>query len=103
MTIPRRLEEFQVALRDAALKRREENSHRDVDTYDRFREIIEGAGGFVYAGWCGSAACEGQVKEETKATIRCLPSEEFRTPGGRKTCLVCGGESQDEAVWARAY
>jgi hypothetical protein len=65
-----------------------------VRSYERLKEIIEGAGGFVYAGWCGSAACEERVKEETKATIRCLPDEEFRSRRRRSACLVCGGRGR---------
>jgi prolyl-tRNA synthetase len=103
MTIPRRLGEYQRALREAAVARREANSHRGVADYGTFREIIEGDGGFVYAGWCGSAECETRVKDETKATIRVLPDEEFRTPEAPDRCLVCGGGAAHEAVWARAY
>jgi prolyl-tRNA synthetase len=103
MTIPRRLDEYQRALREAAVARRERNSHRGVADYGTFRDIIEGTGGFVYAGWCGSAECEARVKDETKATIRVLPDEEFRTPEAPTRCLVCGGAAAHEAVWARAY
>ena len=98
-----RLDAYQAALYDTALKRRESNSHRGVTEYGAMREIIEGAGGFVFAGWCGSAACEAQVKEETKATIRCIPFEEFRSATAPAKCLVCGGGAQHEVVWARAY
>jgi prolyl-tRNA synthetase len=103
MTIPERLRDYQRALRDAAVARREQNSHRDVADYGAFREIIEGAGGFVYAGWCGSAPCEEKVKEETKATIRVIPFEEFTRGRKPQRCLVCGGAAQAEVVWARAY
>ena len=103
MTIPQRLREYQVALREAALDRRERNSHRGVTDYDRFRELIEGVGGFVYAGWCGSHACEDRVKDDTKATIRVIPLEEFRSPEAPKTCLACGDAARAEVVWARAY
>jgi len=98
-----RLEEFQRFLLERARERREANSHRGVDSYARFREIVDGPGGFVYAGWCGSVACEGQVKEETKATIRVLPDEEFRSAEPPATCLVCGAAAEHEALWAKAY
>ena len=101
--IPKRLEEYQRYLLQRSIERREANSHRGVDSYDRLREIVESDGGFVYAGWCGSADCEQKVKEETKATIRVLPSAEFRSDEAPKRCTVCGSESQSEAVWARAY
>jgi prolyl-tRNA synthetase len=87
----------------AALERREANSVRTPITYEAFKELMEGKGGFVYAGWCGDAACEAKVKEETKATIRCLPDEEFRSAEAPTTCLKCGRPSTDEALWAKAY
>ncbi|MEK7240134.1 MAG: proline--tRNA ligase [Gemmatimonadota bacterium] len=87
----------------AALERREANSVRGDVTYDRFKEIMEGAGGFVYAGWCGGAACETKVKEETKATIRCMPDAEFRSAVAPEHCLCCGQPATVEALWARAY
>jgi prolyl-tRNA synthetase len=102
-SLPRRLDEYQAFLLERARARREANSYRDVLSYERFREIIEGPGGFVYAGWCGSAECEEKVKEETKATIRVLPDEEFRSSTAPGRCIVCGGEATCEAVWARAY
>jgi prolyl-tRNA synthetase len=87
----------------AARERREKNSIRGGITYDRFKEVMEGAGAFVYAGWCGGAACEATIKEETKATIRCLPDEEFQSAEPPTTCLHCGKPSTGEALWARAY
>ena len=54
-------------------------------------------------GWCGSAACEAAVKEETKATIRVLPDPEFRSPEAPRTCLKCGQAAAHEALWAKAY
>ncbi|NJD10214.1 MAG: proline--tRNA ligase [Gemmatimonadetes bacterium] len=101
--LPGRLEQYQRALLAAAVRRREANSYRGVRSYQDARAIIEGTGGFVYAGWCGSGDCEAKVKEETKATIRVLPGEEFRTPDAPTNCMVCGAPAQSEAVWARAY
>jgi len=102
-SMARRLEEYHAFLFERARARREAGSYRDVTTLDRFREIMDGEGGFVYAGWCGSAECEDRVKEETKATIRCLPFEEFRSPSAPALCLACGGEAKHEAIWAKAY
>ncbi len=87
----------------AARERREANSLRGAITYDRFREVMDGDGAFVYAGWCGSAACEAAIKEETKATIRVLPDPEFRSPEPPRTCLKCGQPATAEALWAKAY
>jgi prolyl-tRNA synthetase len=50
-----------------------------------------------------SGACEAQIKEETKATIRVLPDEEFRSAETPTTCLKCGGAATAEALWAKAY
>jgi prolyl-tRNA synthetase len=101
--IPERLDTLQHGLLAAAVRRREDNSHRGITDYSEMRERIDRDGGFYYAGWCGSADCEQQVKEETKATIRVLPLEEFRSSAAPARCVVCGGASQAEAVWARAY
>jgi prolyl-tRNA synthetase len=102
-SIGERLEDYQTWLLERARARREANSHRGVDDYARFREIIEADGGFVYTGWCGSVECESKVKDDTKATIRVLPGEEFRSANAPARCIVCGKPSTDEAVWARAY
>lgn len=97
------LERIQDDMLTVARDRREANSIRGGVTYDRFREIMDGEGAFVYAGWCGSGACEAQIKEETKATIRVLPDEEFRSAEAPRTCLKCGQAATTEALWAKAY
>jgi prolyl-tRNA synthetase len=86
-----------------ARERREANSVREKITYDQFREIMDGDGKFVYAGWCGGTGCENAVKDETKATIRVLPDEEFRSAEAPTKCLKCGKEATAEALWAKAY
>jgi prolyl-tRNA synthetase len=101
--IPERLEHYQNALRIAAVARREANTHRGITDYGKLKELIEAEAGFVFAGWCGTAECEAKVKEETKATIRCLPFEEFRSKQAPEKCVVCGAAAAHEAVWARAY
>ena len=101
--LPALLDAMQTDMFEAARARREANTVRGAITYDRFKEIMDGPGGFVYAGWCGSADCENGVKEETQATIRCLPDAEFRSPQAPASCLKCGGASQHEALWAKAY
>jgi prolyl-tRNA synthetase len=88
---------------EVARDRREANSHRGEITYDKFREIMEDKGGFVYAGWNGDPAVEAQVKEETKATIRVIPDEEFRSSEPATRCMVTGEPAKYEVVWARAY
>jgi prolyl-tRNA synthetase len=96
------MDAMQRGLLEAARARREANSIRGA-TKEQFIEIMEGPGGFVYAGFCGSEECEAAIKERTKATIRVLPDEEFRSPVAPTRCLWCDGPSVSEAVWARAY
>jgi prolyl-tRNA synthetase len=97
------LEAIQTDMLSVARERREAHSVRGPISYDDFRALMEGEGAFVYAGWCGDPACEATIKEETKATIRVLPSEEFRSAERPTKCLRCGRPSVDEALWARAY
>jgi prolyl-tRNA synthetase len=97
-----RLESFQANLLKAAIERREANSYRGVETLDELAEIMEGDGGFVYAGWNGDAAVEEMVKEKTKATIRVIPDQEFRSEKPPTRC-ISGGEAKMEVVFSRAY
>jgi prolyl-tRNA synthetase len=92
------LDDLQKALFARALRFRDSRTFR-LDDYVEFQERIE-EGGFFLAPWCGSAACESRVKDETKATIRCIPFEGDREPG---KCLVCGAPAEGRVVWARAY
>ena len=102
-SVAKLLATIQSDLFSAAKARREAATHRGDISYSRFKEIIEGPGGFVYAGWNGDPAVEAQVKEETKATIRCIPDAEFRSPDAPKTCMVTGQPAKYEVVWAKAY
>ncbi|MDR1526687.1 MAG: proline--tRNA ligase [Dysgonamonadaceae bacterium] len=70
-----------------------------VDTYDAFKQKIE-EGGFILAHWDGTAETEARIKEETKATIRCIPLEGDATPG---QCMVTGMPSKQRVIFARAY
>ncbi|MFM8911169.1 MAG: proline--tRNA ligase [Gemmatimonadota bacterium] len=102
-TVAALLETIQGDLLAAAKARREANSHRNVTSYAQFKEIMEGPGGFVYAGWNGDPAIEAKVKEETKATIRVMPDPEFRSAEAPRTCLVTGEPAKHEVIWAKAY
>ncbi|HZE88636.1 MAG TPA: proline--tRNA ligase, partial [Verrucomicrobiae bacterium] len=93
------LDEIQRDLFDAALKRREAATHV-VDAYADFRTMIESPGGFLRSHWCGNPKCESQIKEETKATIRCLALD---APEEKGSCLICGNPSHRRAHFARAY
>ena len=96
------LGEIQDELLAAALARREENSLRGA-TKEQLIELMNGPGGFAYGGYCGDEACEEAIKQETKATIRVLPDEEFRSSPAPSDCVWCGKKAVTEAVWARAY
>ena len=71
----------------------------EVDSYDEFKEKIE-AGNFVLAHWDGTAETEAKIKEETKATIRCLPLNYESTPG---KCVLTGKPSERRVLFARSY
>jgi prolyl-tRNA synthetase len=96
------MDELQQALLAAARTRREASSIRGV-TKQQLVEFMQGAGGFAYGGFCGSVECETAIKDETKATIRVLPDEEFRSSPAPAKCLWCGRPAVSEAVWAKAY
>jgi prolyl-tRNA synthetase len=97
--IPEVLEAIQKDLYEKALAFREANTRR-VETYDAFRESLEEKGGFYLAHWDGTAETEARVKEETKATIRCIPLDGAPEPGA---CMVTGKPSRGRVVWGRAY
>ena len=101
--LPLVLEQIQADMLAAARARLEANSIRERITYDRFKEVMDGPGAFVYAGWNGDPAVEQRVKEETKATIRVIPDPEFRSPEAPTTCLVTGEPAKYEVIWARSY
>jgi len=101
--LPDILDIIQADMLAAARARVEANSIREPISYERFKEIMAGPGAFVYAGWNGDPAVEARVKEETKATIRCIPDPEFRSPNAPTTCMVTGEPAKHEVIWARAY
>lgn len=96
------LDQVQRNLLDTARARREQYSRRNVSKAELI-EMMAGEGGFAYGGYCGDPKCEAAVKNETKATIRVLPDEEFRTKPAPTTCAWCGAKASSEAVWAKAY
>ena len=71
-----------------------------VKSYDEFKQVVEGKGGFIKAAWCGNPDCEKKVKDETSATIRVLPFEKEKAETG---CIICGKEAKDVAYFARSY
>ncbi|MCM1290689.1 MAG: proline--tRNA ligase [Prevotella sp.] len=92
------LEDIQKSLYERA-KRFRENHTITVDSYDEFKQKIE-EGGFILAHWDGTPETEERIKEETKATIRCIPMDGDKTPG---VCMVTGKPSEQRVIFARAY
>ena len=92
------LDEIQDNIYQKALKMRQSMT-REVNSYDEFKEEIE-KGGFLLCHWDGTPETEEKIKEETKATIRCIPLEGDKTPG---KCMVTGRPSACRVVIARSY
>ncbi|MDE6562449.1 MAG: proline--tRNA ligase [Muribaculaceae bacterium] len=97
-TVANLLEDIQKNLLEKARKYREEMT-TTADTYEEFKEKIE-KGGFILAHWDGTPETEEKIKEETKATIRCIPFEGDTTPG---VCMVTGKPSARRVIFARSY
>jgi prolyl-tRNA synthetase len=91
------LAQIQADLYQRALDFREAHTY-DPKDYAEFREAV--SDGFAYSWWCGDADCEAQIKEDTKATVRCIPMEQ---EPGKGTCIGCGEEASERAILGRAY
>jgi prolyl-tRNA synthetase len=91
------LEDIQAALFQRALDFRQANTY-DPRDYEELKQVVQK--GWAFSWWCGGAECEAKVKEDTKATTRCIPLEQ---PGGSGPCIVCGRESAEKVYFARAY
>ena len=77
---------------------RDNNTH-SVNTYGEFKDIIKN-GGFVRCGWDGKQETELKIKEDTKATIRCIP---FNENPKDLTCIFSGNEAMHEVIFAKSY
>lgn len=97
--IPLLLDEIQQNIYNRALKFREEMTTK-VDSYDEFKKVLDGKGGFVLAHWDGTTETEAKIKEETKATIRCIPLD---APEENGVCVYSGKPSNKRVLFARAY
>ncbi len=93
------LKEIQENIYNKALKFRNENT-RNADTWEEFKDILENKGGFILAHWDGTAETEQKIKEETKATIRCIPMNGDKEEG---KCIFSGKPSKQRVIFARAY
>jgi len=91
------LDSIQAALFERAVAFRAAHTAEPTN-YDGLCSAV--AEGFAHAYWCGSRECEARVKEDTTATIRCIP---FDQPAGGGACVVCGSSAEKRALFARAY
>ena len=89
------LDQIQAFLYERAISFRKSNTHA-VSNYSELTQVVED--GWAMAWWCGSAECEARVKEDTKATTRCIPLEQ---PGGTGVCVVCGERADQQVVFSR--
>jgi prolyl-tRNA synthetase len=93
------LEDIQSNLYNRALEFRK-NNIRNIDSYDEFKVKIESEGGFFLAHWDGTEETEKQIKDDTKATIRCIPFDREEETG---ECMVTGKPSAGRVIFAKAY
>lgn len=91
------LQEIQANLLKKATAFRDSHIFEPTD-YEDLKRIVEQ--GWAFAWWCGDPACEAKVKEDTKATTRCIP---FDQPGGHGKCIVCGKDASEKVYFAKAY
>ncbi|MGB6978586.1 MAG: proline--tRNA ligase [Candidatus Acidiferrales bacterium] len=96
-SVTQMLDEIQKALFDRALEFRKANTAEPAD-YQEFKTAVEK--GFALAWWCGGGACEEKIKEETKATMRCIPLDQA---GGAGKCVYCGQPAVEKGIFAKAY
>lgn len=97
VTIEKLLVEIQQSLHDKALSFRKSNTH-DARDAEALKKAVET--GFAFSPWCGSGDCEAKIKEETRATMRCIPLDQT---GGGGTCVGCGKPARESAIFGRAY
>jgi prolyl-tRNA synthetase len=100
-TIEGLLVEIQQSIHDKALAFRKSHT-QDATNYEELKRAVET--GFAFSHWCGSADCEAKIKEETRATMRCIPLDqdnEKNAHGGK--CVYCGKPAAERAIFARAY
>lgn len=97
--IPKLLDEIQANIYNKALNFRKENTFF-VDNWDEFKRRLDDTGGFIMAHWDGSVETEEKIKDETKATIRCIP---FDSPEEEGKCVYSGKPSKRRVLFARSY
>eukprot|EP00746_Dinoflagellata_sp_MGD_P115405 gnl/MRDRNA2_/MRDRNA2_51539_c0_seq1.p1 gnl/MRDRNA2_/MRDRNA2_51539_c0~~gnl/MRDRNA2_/MRDRNA2_51539_c0_seq1.p1 ORF type:complete len:234 (-),score=16.27 gnl/MRDRNA2_/MRDRNA2_51539_c0_seq1:105-734(-) len=98
-TVEKLMVEIQENLYTRANNFRSQHTHT-VNSYEEFKEVLETRGGFVLAHWDGTAETEERIKQETKATIRCILLNNEKEEG---KCVYTGNPSQQRVVFAKAY
>jgi len=93
------LHSIQTNLFQKAIERREKMSSH-ANTYEEFKKLLKEKGGFIYAHWDGTPETEEKIKEETKATIRCIPLDNKQESG---VCIYSGKPSIQKVIFALAY
>jgi prolyl-tRNA synthetase len=91
------LNEIQASMLAKATAFRDSHIH-EPRNYDDLKQIV--TNGWAFAWWCGSKECEAKIKEDTRATTRCLPLDQ---PEGSGRCIVCGEPAHERAYFAKAY
>ncbi len=97
--IPELLAEYQTALYNKALERREAMTY-DAKTLDEIKDIADNKPGFIRAMWCGCRECEDKLKEVAGITSRCIPFEQETISD---TCVCCGKKADKMLYWGKAY
>lgn len=98
-TIEKLLEQLQVTLLSKSKRFTEQNT-RQADNYPQFKEIMNTNRGFIEAFWCEDPECEAKIKEETKATTRCLPLEAIEANG---ECVYCKRPAKHRWLFGQSY
>ena len=98
-TVVQLMDEIQSNLYNKAANFRTENT-TEVKSYDEFKEVLNSKGGFILAHWDGTSETEEKIKNETKATIRCIPLDAKEEPG---SCIITGKPSNKKVLFAKAY
>ena len=97
--IEKLLDENQKGIYEKALKFRDSMITR-VDTYEEFKKVLDSKGGYILAHWDGTPETEEKIKNETKATIRCIPVD---APEEEGRCIISGKPSHRRVIFARSY
>lgn len=102
--VPQLLEEIQTAMFDKAVTKRDSQIH-DVTTYEEFKEVMNTTRGFIRCYWAEDKELEAKIKEETKATTRCLPfvDDQGGTESAPGKCFMTGKETTQRWLFAQAY